>query len=69
MKKVFLLVAVILTSVIAVNAQGVNGTRNAIVVRAVWGADTSYQRYISCDYRIEATLGFNMYGFDAAVVY
>ena len=69
MKKVFLLVAVILTSVIAVNAQGVNGTRNAIGVRAGWGADISYQRYISFDNRIEATLGFNRYGFDAAGVY
>ncbi len=69
MKKVFLLIIVIITGVMAVNAQGVNGTRNAIGIRGGWGVDVSYQRYISSDNRIEATLGFNRYGFDAAGVY
>lgn len=69
MKKVFLLVAVILTGFITVNAQGVNGTRNAIGIRAGWGADISYQRYVSYDNRIEATLGFNRYGVDVTGIY
>lgn len=67
-KGVFLLVAVMLLS-FAANAQGINGSRNAIGIRGGWGAELSYQRYIAPENRVEGTLGVNRYGFSVEGVY
>lgn len=69
MKKLFLLMAVALCTVVTAQAQGLNGTRNAIGIRGGWGAEVSYQRYVASANRIEATLGFNRFGFDVAGTY
>lgn len=60
---------VALCTVVTVQAQGVNGTRNAIGIRGGWGVEASYQRYVASANRIEATLGINRYGFNATGIY
>lgn len=53
----------------SLNAQGINGSRNAIGVRGGWGAEVSYQRYIAPTNRIEGTIGVNRFGFSIEGVY
>lgn len=69
MKKLFLLLAVAFLTAVSAEAQGLNGTRNAIGIRGGWGAEISYQRYVAPANRIEATLGWNRYGFDMSGIY
>ena len=63
MKKILLVLVAILSVSVAVQAQNINGERNAIGVRGGWGVEASYQRYIAPMNRIEATIGMNRYGF------
>lgn len=69
MKKFFLLTAVLFSMILTAQAQGVDGTKNAIGVRGGWGVEAIYQRYISSANRIETTLGINRYGFNVAGTY
>ena len=76
MKKKFLMMTV-LCAVFAFSAQAAqrfgnrdgNGYRNAIGLRAGWGLQASYQRYVFPGSRVEADAGINRYGFDAAGIY
>ena len=63
----FLIAALLLT--FAAQAQGINGSRNAIGIRGGWGAELSYQRYIAPENRIEGTIGVNRFGFSIEGVY
>ena len=63
----FLIAAMLLT--FAAQAQGINGSRNAIGIRGGWGAELSYQRYIAPENRIEGTIGVNRFGFSIEGVY
>lgn len=63
MKRILLIVALFLTCTFAANAQSGNGYKNAIGIRGGWGAEVSYQRYISPANRLEGTLGIDRYGF------
>lgn len=69
MKRLFLLLALTFSIALTAGAQGLNGNRNAIGIRAGWGAEASYQRYLAPSNRIETTLGINRYGFNVAGTY
>ena len=69
MKKVFLLLAFCFSLIFTANAQDDNGYKNAIGVRAGWGVQASYQRYVLPQNRVEVNLGINRFGFDAAGIY
>lgn len=71
MKKViFRVVAAIfaLCCVSTASAEVFNGEKNTIGIRATNGVEVTYQRYLSDDNRIEATLGLGGYGFDATKI-
>lgn len=68
MKKLLFLFAVIVLSSTAY-AQSINGNLNTIGIRAGWGAEVSYQRYVAPYNRVEATAGFNRYGFSVEGIY
>ena len=56
----FLIAAMLLT--FAAQAQGINGSRNAIGIRGGWGAELSYQHTLGSNF-VEADLG--LYSFNA----
>lgn len=67
-KRALFLVAAVLLS-FAANAQGMNGSRNALGIRGGWGAELSYQRYIAPETRLEGTIGMNRFGFSLEGMY
>ncbi|MEF9986574.1 MAG: hypothetical protein RSC28_00225 [Bacteroidales bacterium] len=69
MRKLFLLFVSMSLIVITAGAQDFNDNKNAIGIRAGWGVEASYQRYMAPSSRIEATVGLNRYGFDVAGTY
>ncbi len=69
MRKLFLLAVLFLCVAVTSGAQDFHGNRNSIGIRGGWGAEVSYQRYIAPLNRIEATLGFNRFGFDITGIY
>lgn len=69
MKKISLVILLLVTFAFSANAQGGNGYQNAVGVRAGWGAEASYQRYLDLNHRLEFGLGINRYGFDATGIF
>jgi hypothetical protein len=69
MKKILLIAVLFITCTFAANAQTGNGYKNALGIRGAYGAEISYQRYISPANRLEGTLGINRYGFSAEALY
>lgn len=72
MKRFLLIFALFCGVSMAAFAQ--NGYKNAIGVRAGWGAEISYQRYLGSDNansvnRIEAGIGVNRYGFNTGATF
>lgn len=67
--KRFLLIASFMLLSLGAFANGGNDYRSSIGVRGGYGAEFSYQRYISLDNRIEATVGFHRYGFEATATH
>lgn len=69
MKRLILVLVAILGVSVALQAQNVNGERNTIGIRAGWGVEAAYQRYVAPMNRVEATLGINRNGFLATGIY
>lgn len=69
MKKCVLFLAAALLLSFAADAQGINGSRNALGIRGGWGAELSYQRYIAPETRLEGTIGVNRFGFSIEGMY
>lgn len=67
-KSLFIIVSALLLSFTA-NAQGINGSRNALGIRGGWGAELSYQRYVAPETRLEGTIGINRFGFSVEGIY
>lgn len=66
MKKVFLTLALIVSGICAVNAQGED---KAIGLRLGYGGEISYQQSLGSANRIELDLGINNYGFGLSGIY
>ncbi len=69
MKRLLLIAALLITCTLTASAQGGNGYKHAIGIRGGWGAEISYQQYMSQANRLEATLGINRYGFSVEGVH
>jgi hypothetical protein len=69
MRKLVLFFVLSFSIALTAGAQGLNETKNAIGIRAGWGVEASYQRYIASANRIEVTAGVNRFGFDVAGTY
>lgn len=63
MRRVLVLVIALFLTAFALKAQHINGSLNSIGLRAGWGAEVSYQRYVAPLDRIEISTGLNRYGF------
>ncbi|MFI3328155.1 MAG: hypothetical protein SNH79_03075 [Rikenellaceae bacterium] len=72
MKRVIFMAVAALCAVCSVStasAKVFNGEKNTVGIRLTHGVEATYQRYLSDENRIEATLGLGGYGFDASATY
>lgn len=69
MKKILISAILLIACTFAANAQTGNGYKNSIGIRGTYGAEISYQRYISPSNRLEGTVGINRYGFSAEALH